>query len=111
MGKIIALEPLDPSMSSRDIAAMMDGTAAADREAVRRMKVYGRWNVPAELLRTLALYPEFRLSTPTRAASALAAGRLLRRERCTSFTAAAISVSAGRVWTDPDIMREIEIHR
>ena len=62
MGKLIALRLLDRSMSSRDIAAMFDLTAAADREAVRRMRVYGCWNVSADLLRILALYPEFRLT-------------------------------------------------
>lgn len=61
MGKLIVLGSLPLSMSSHDIAAMFDRTAAADREAVRRMKVYGCWNVTADLLRILALYPEFRL--------------------------------------------------
>ena len=41
---------------------MFDLSAAADRKAVRRVKVYGRWNVTADLLRILALYPEFRLT-------------------------------------------------
>lgn len=62
MGKVVALRLRDPSMSSRNIAAMFDRTAAADREAVRRMQVYGCWNVSADLLRILALYPEFRLT-------------------------------------------------
>lgn len=62
MGKIIALGPLAPYMSSEALATMYDRTAAADREAVRRMKVYGCWNVSADLLRILALYPELRLT-------------------------------------------------
>ena len=62
MRKVIALRIRDRSMSSHDIAAMFDRTAAADREAVRRMRIYGCWNVSADLLRILALYPEFRLT-------------------------------------------------
>ena len=74
MGKIIALGPLGPSMSSRDIAAMMDRAAAADREAVRQMKVYGCWNVTADLLRILALYPEFRLTHAKKARRCVGSG-------------------------------------
>lgn len=74
MGKLIAFGPLDPSMSSRDIAAMFDRTTAADREAVRRMKVYGCWNVSADLLRILALYPEFRLTHAKKVRSCIGCG-------------------------------------
>lgn len=74
MGKIIAFGPLDPSTSSRDVAAMFDHTAAADREAVRRMKVYGCWNVSADLLRILALYPEFRLTHAKKARRCICCG-------------------------------------
>ena len=74
MGKLIAFGPLDRSMSSRDIAAMFDLTAAADREAVRRMKIYGCWNVTADLLRILALYPEFRLTHAKKARRCIGCG-------------------------------------
>lgn len=65
-------------MSSRDIAAMMDRTAAADREAVRRMKVYGCWNVTADLLRILALYPEFRLTHAKKARRCIGCGAAIQ---------------------------------
>lgn len=74
MGKLIAFGPLSRSMSSHDIAAMMDRTAAADREAARRMRVYGCWNVTADLLRILALYPEFRLTHAKQARRCIGCG-------------------------------------
>lgn len=74
MGKLIALGPLAPSMSDRHITAMYDRTAAADREAVRRMKVYGCWNVTADLLRILARYPEFRLTHAQKARRCVGCG-------------------------------------
>ena len=74
MGKLIAFGPLDRSMSRRDLAAEIDRTAVADREAVRRMKVYGCWNASAELLRILALYPEFRLTHAEKARRCVGCG-------------------------------------
>lgn len=81
-------------MSSQDIAAMFDLTAAADREAARRMKVYGCWNAAADLLRILALYPEFwRRRTRRRRADVSAVGWTLRRASCISVRPKPIFVS------------------
>lgn len=53
---------------------MFDRAAGADREAERRTKIYGCWNVTADLLRILALYPELRLTHAKKARRCVGCG-------------------------------------
>lgn len=97
MGKIIAFGPLVPSTSSRDIAAMFDRTAAADREAERRMKVYGCWWCRPTCCASSRYIPSSGSRTRRKRAVASDAGRTLRRASCTLSTEAVICASAERV--------------